>query len=431
MTEVAKLLQSARRLHFDGGVEQAFRADYAASTQRMIRASFVLATIIYGAFGVLDLYCLPKTRGVAVALRVGAVCPVLAGVAGVTFSPRLYRFIQPIMALAAVISGAAIVWIIGASRPDEPGFTHYYVGLILVMMFVSSFIRLRFWAALVANVAILTTYEFMAVTRQALLQSAAGRLSLVTNNFFLAGAFAIGASTCYWLEVAARREFVQRLALEAEKAKTDKLLLNTLPEIIVGRMKRSADPIADELRDVSVLFADLVNFTTLAARVSPQELVGMLNEVFSGFDNFVEKYGLEKIKTIGDCYMVASGVPTPRADHAIALTSLAIELRDWMRRPEVNRGLLEIRIGISSGPVVAGVIGKRKFIYDLWGDTVNTASRMESHGVPGTIQITKATRDLLNNHFELEYGGTKVVKGKGDTEVWYVTGRREQAAVLP
>jgi len=428
MADLAKLLDQARRLSFEGRTEAAFREDYLGSTRRMIRASFTQGTAMYAAFGVLDRYCLPKTYAFALALRLGVVCPILGAVAAITFSRRLYRRVQAIAAFAAITAGVAIAAMIGRSQSDEIGFAHYYVGLILVMMYVSSFIRLRFWSAVLANAAIIASYEVVAILAHALPSSPSGRALFVTNNFFLLAAFFVGGGTCYWLEVAARRDFVQRMALAAEKAETDRLLMNILPGVVVERMKQSADPIADELPGVSVLFADLVNFTALAERMSPQDLVTMLNELFSGFDGLVEKYGLEKIKTIGDCYMVAAGVPTSRPDHAVALASLALDMRDWLRRPDVNCGMLEIRIGISSGPVVAGVIGKKKFSYDLWGDTVNTASRMESHGEPGTIQITKTTRDLIQADFVLDYGGARILKGKGETEVWFVRGRRPNLA---
>lgn len=148
----------------------------------------------------------------------------------------------------------------------------------------------------------------------------------------------------------------------------------------------------------------------------------LLNEVFSHFDGLVEKYDVEKIKTIGDCYMVASGVPRPRSDHAHVLTRLALEMRDFVKQHEFQGVKISLRIGLNSGPVVAGVIGRKKFIYDLWGDAVNTASRMESHGSSGVIQITRATYDLIKDSFACEYLGTVDVKGKGEMEVWQVCG---------
>ncbi len=178
--------------------------------------------------------------------------------------------------------------------------------------------------------------------------------------------------------------------------------------------------IADHIEQASILFADVVNFTPLSATLSPIELVSLLNEVFSQFDTLVEKYKLEKIKTIGDCYMVAAGVPRPRPDHAQALARLALDMQAYVNQNEIQGHRLQFRIGINSGPVVAGVIGRRKFIYDLWGDAVNTASRMESQGAGGLIQITRSTYELIQHEFVCEPRGRISVKGKGEMEVWQI-----------
>ena len=182
--------------------------------------------------------------------------------------------------------------------------------------------------------------------------------------------------------------------------------------------------IADQFDGVSILFADVVNFTPMSTEMTPSELVDLLNEVFSSFDKLVEKYGLEKIKTIGDCYMVAAGVPNERADHAHVLTRLALDMRDYVNQHRFGGKRLSFRIGLNSGPVVAGVIGSKKFSYDLWGDTVNTASRMESHGTEGTIQITEATYELVKDDFICEPRGVVHVKGKGEMNLWYVLGAK-------
>ena len=206
--------------------------------------------------------------------------------------------------------------------------------------------------------------------------------------------------------------------------KSEALLLNILPKEIVPILKNEPRVIADHFDGASILFIDIVDFTPLSATMTPTELVALLNNVFSHFDLLVEKYGLEKIKTIGDCYMVASGVPRTRTDHAQALIVMALEMRDFVSQNKFNGHKLTFRIGLNSGPVVAGVIGSKKFIYDLWGDTVNTASRMESHGQEGSIQITRATYELIKNDFECEPQGTVNVKGKGEMEIWFVTGRK-------
>jgi guanylate cyclase len=218
-------------------------------------------------------------------------------------------------------------------------------------------------------------------------------------------------------------------ALQVAQDRAESLLLNVLPRSIADRLKADSQTIADQFSSASILFADVVDFTPFSERLPPAEVVGVLDHLFSHFDTLAERYGLEKIKTIGDCYMVAAGVPTPRPDHARALALMALDMLDAMRSSdEVGHLGLELRVGINSGPVVAGVIGRKRFLYDLWGDAVNTASRMESHGAPGRIQITRATYELLGDDFECEPRGTISVKGKGEMEVWYVLGRRPSPA---
>jgi adenylate cyclase len=212
-------------------------------------------------------------------------------------------------------------------------------------------------------------------------------------------------------------------ALRQEQAKAEDLLLNILPRSIADKLKAKTQPIADHFELTSILFADVVDFTPWSEQLAPAEVVGYLDRLFSHFDELAERYGLEKIKTIGDCYMVAAGVPTPRRDHARALALMALDMLDSMRSHDEVRHLgLELRVGINSGPVVAGVIGRKRFLYDLWGDAVNMASRMESHGKPGRIQITRATYELLADEFECEPRGTIAVKGKGEVEAWYLIG---------
>lgn len=212
--------------------------------------------------------------------------------------------------------------------------------------------------------------------------------------------------------------------LRREQEKSEALLLNILPQGIAAALKNGQRVIADRFDQVSILFADIVAFTPLSATLSPTELVQLLNAVFSSLDALVDAYGVEKIKTIGDCYMVAAGVPEPRPDHAHVLTYLALDIRDAIAQHEFHGQRLAFRIGINSGPAVAGVIGARKFSYDLWGDTVNTASRMESHGAPGCIQVTAATHALIQDAFICEPQGPISVKGKGSMPVWHVLGRR-------
>ena len=208
--------------------------------------------------------------------------------------------------------------------------------------------------------------------------------------------------------------------------KSDTLLLNILPKEIAAILKNEERTIADHYDEASVLFADMVGFTPLAAKLPPVEMVELLNEVFSFFDSLLDKYGVEKIRTIGDSYMVASGVPRGRPDHAQALVQMALEMRDYISTHTFHNGhQLSFRIGINSGSMIAGVIGLRKFVYDVWGDAVNVASRMESHGVGNAVQITQTTYELIKDEFLCEPRGTVTVKGKGDMDVWLVIKAKE------
>lgn len=230
----------------------------------------------------------------------------------------------------------------------------------------------------------------------------------------------------YLYERLARAEFEARQQLAAERERSEKLLLNILPEPIAERLKQDPRTIADSFTEVTVLFADIVGFTRLSEQISPTKVVELLNQTFSIFDQLAERHGLEKIKTIGDAYMVVCGLPEPRSDHAEAIADMALEMQQALGAfNQRSAHTLQIRIGIHTGPVVAGVIGMKKFAYDLWGDTVNTASRMESHSIPGQIQVSKTTYERLKQHYRFEERGLISIKSKGDMQTYLLRGRNE------
>ncbi len=236
----------------------------------------------------------------------------------------------------------------------------------------------------------------------------------------------INACGVWLVGLAALWFFLTRLREEQKRA--DDLLLNILPEEIALELKSRSErrPIARRHEHASVLFADIVGFTTMCADLEPEQVVEVLGEVFSLFDELAESYGVEKIKTIGDCYMVAAGVPQPDPDHACKLARMALDMRTSLVGRSFGGQKIQLRIGINSGPVVAGVIGQRKFIYDLWGEAVNLASRMEAYGEPRRIQITRSTYDLLQGRFECVHLGYKVLKGVGAVEIWRLEHELEQ-----
>jgi len=217
------------------------------------------------------------------------------------------------------------------------------------------------------------------------------------------------------------RYFVTRI--DQEKARAEELLRRTLPAPIVKRLKRGETQIADHLASVTVVFADIVGFTPLAARLAPAEVVALLDDIFTRFDALAAEHGVEKIKTIGDAYMAVAGAPEPRADHAARAARMALAMRDHVRSLAQSRDIqLAMRIGLHTGEAVAGVIGTARFAYDLWGDTVNTASRMESHGQPNEIQLSAATRDALGTAFTTRERGTIEVKGRGPLTTYWLEG---------
>jgi class 3 adenylate cyclase len=212
--------------------------------------------------------------------------------------------------------------------------------------------------------------------------------------------------------------------LEQEKRRSESLLLNILPQSIVNRMREGETTIADRVREATILFCDLVGFTTISRDLSADYVIDFLGKIFSAFDRLAAEYGVEKIKTIGDAYMAAAGIPEPQADHAARVARFALRMLDAVDDIGGATDLkLQARIGIHTGPIVSGVIGTHKFAYDVWGDTVNTASRMESHSLPGRIQVSAATRILLGNCFDFEERGTIDVKGKGAMETFFLNGQ--------
>ena len=241
--------------------------------------------------------------------------------------------------------------------------------------------------------------------------------------FFVLDMFGVGLSAYLILRYFVRQRELAAAALAVEREKSERLLLNVLPVPIAARLKEHEGVIADRFDDVSVLFADIVGFTELAQAMDPAQLVEMLNGIFTAFDHLAERESLEKIKTIGDSYMIAGGLPQPLADHPRAIARMALGMQEELRNiAQEHTADLQLRIGIDIGPVVAGVIGRNKFIYDLWGDTVNTASRMESHGLPGEIQVTRRAYERMCDDFDLVTRGPLQVKGKGIMDTFLLQG---------
>jgi class 3 adenylate cyclase len=371
---------------------------------------------------------------------------------------RLRRVPAPVIdgGLAVALAVAVTIGIRVAPGPDpRPDAFAYALGLTIAGLALAR----RRWplAVLLASVATLQVYYlsaynsmYPAVPLSVALATAwaAGhrRWSLLVAAWYVLGPLAYSvfqlsaptrptvalvgdavSNTAMFAAVLVLGEAVRsRRALQLEQERSERLLLNVLPASIAARLKQREEVIADRFSDVTVLFADLVDFTRRSERITPEQLVQVLNELFSVFDQVAQRHGLEKIKTVGDAYMVAGGLPDPRPDHAQAVAEMALAIRDEVaRRSDPSGQPLQVRIGIDTGPAVAGVISTSRFSYDLWGDTVNTASRMESYGVAGCIQVTARTHQRLKDGYRFEQRGPIQVKGKGELVTYLLLGRNQ------
>jgi len=429
-------------------LEQAFQKEnYELNVRRYVRFSVPLALAAFLAFGIHDALVLPGIRIAAWSIRYGIAGPLSALLIGFVFKNKKWQLHQGAMLLFGMTVNTVVLWI--ASIAPPAGF-FIYTGFAVIFVTLGPFLaRMNVQTQMVYTVLTLILYN---VFDALLAHSEVMHRASINLTLFTLGA--IGTLAARQLEIQARMAFVARriirdqmAALDTERHRSESLLLNVLPRRIAERLKNSPDKIiADRFTSATVLFSDIVGFTQLSSRLAAEEIVKRLDEVFSRFDGIADELELEKIKTIGDAYMVAGGVPARRSGHAEAICEMALRMRDCvaeLAREYASKSSgedeppLAVRIGVHTGPVVAGVIGKKKFIYDVWGDTVNTASRMESHGVPGSIQVSEATYEAAKDKFLFEPRGSITVKGKGEMTTYLLVGRKElviedgRAASLP
>jgi class 3 adenylate cyclase len=420
------LYAQTSRLSFPEEIEKEFWVDYHISTRSSTRIALALGVVLYALFGILDFYAVPLSKEIVWIIRYAIVCPIFLGTLIMSYIKPLEKYTQPAACIGVIVAGLGIIYMIAITNEVEFGNRFYVTGLLLVSMWSYGLSRLRFWYAVLANAIMVIGYEFVAVEVKHLLSTETGTIIFLLNNFFFIGTNVIGIATSYVLERYTRRDFLQKYTMRQQRDQADKLLFNILPERVVEQLKQNDGVIEEEFDSASVLVADIVNSTPMFANFEPHAMVNMLNELFSHFDGLVDKYDVEKIQVTGDGYMIAAGVPKPRPDHASVLARLALDMLDFVKSVEFLGGMhqIEVRIGLNSGPLIGGVIGRKKYFYAIWGDTVNTASRMESHGKNGRIQITRATYELLKDDFECEYVGEISVKGKGLMEVWHLIGEK-------
>lgn len=374
----------------------------------------IVASIVWGA---LYLAILGPTATVLITFGF----TVVVGAALIVFlATRRIRLLLYPFFLMILWNPIAMQWSLGGFAASGVVMTWSILAPVGALMFQTVRIACQWFAAYLGLIAVSLVFD--AEVRR----WAAPVPQDVSMLFF--GMNLIGPSVAVFLSI---MYFVQ--AFQKAHRRSEALLLNILPAPIAERLKEAKEQtIAEDFSEVTVLFADIVDFTRLSARIAPRALVNLLNSVFSAFDQLTERHGLEKIKTIGDAYMVVAGLPVGRADHAEAIADMALDMQTAMSRLRTELGEpLGLRIGIHSGPVVAGVIGERKFAYDLWGDTVNVASRMESHGVANRIQLTHSTYTRLRDRYVCEERGTITVKGKTPMKTYFLVGKRDSPANRP
>jgi adenylate cyclase len=419
---------SRLRLRFrDPGLESAYRADRFRHNLGNIRFAFLAGVGLWVTWGLLlrpHMLALSDQR-LDLLMRFGVFIPMLIVGLGLTYT----RFFERAWEWLSVAIAAATIlfWVFYVSRvttlPPEYG----YVGVILITAFTYTLLQLRF-----VLVALVTAIGIVAYLPYAISAGWIVDVSLVLAMLYLVSFGFLGGLAAYRLERFTRDLFLRERQLDQERTRSDGLLLNMLPGPIVERLKTSSgERIAQNFDHVTVFFVDAVGSTEQAARSTPEKFADALDALFRHFDEIAMRYGLEKIKTIGDAYMAVAGAPTPMADHADAAVGMAVDiLTDAGKIRWPSGDPIVVRGGIATGPAVAGVIGDRRFAYDLWGDTVNLASRLEESAGPGQVLVSESTARELTDRYDFGPSETLEVKGKGPTTVSVLLGRRSTDPIM-
>jgi class 3 adenylate cyclase len=415
--------------------EMAYQRDFAERSKYPMRLIFVVALIIVASFDAVDAQLAPEQHETLRLLRFGVILPLHVVTLALSWSDQFWRVMQSAVIASVVGSYAALVWTLVVFPATVFGGPEGSVSQQLLVsdakfLFLLAVVLLHDFGLIAMGVVrfvpgliLLAATSVLAFVGAWLLEPTP--LASFFGMWVCLLTLVIATMSCRQLALYRRHDFAQSGLLDLERAKSDALLRNILPEPIAAHLKDGTHNPVHRFSDVTVMFADIEGFTVLSEQLEANEVVDLLNTIFSAFDVLVEKYGVEKIKTIGDAYMVAAGVPEPRADHAEAIAELALEMQRVLRQFSAPGGhTLRMRIGMHSGPVVAGVIGARKFAYDLWGDTVNTAARMESHGETGRIHVGPTTAAQLGERFELVARGDVFIKGKGTMQTHFLEGQR-------
>jgi class 3 adenylate cyclase len=403
---------------FEGDKEARFRARYAERSIPFIRVSLPLAATLYLLFLAWDYSIQPAALLYTLTVRLPFSFFAVA-VFGLTFLKSFERWSQGVLSLTVVLGAAGILLVL-AILPD--GFTYGIPGLLLVIMYACGAIRLLLSAATLSCGAIAVLANAMLVANEA------STFQLLNTNVFLISASVIGLTYTALLEWTERHAFELEEGLREDKRASDSLLRNFLPERIMTRLREGERSIAEAVGEATVLFADIVGFTSLTHRMAPGHVVEVLSAIFSRFDEISDAKGVEKVKTIGDCYMAVAGVRSPSPSSAAAMAEFAIEALAYVRAyAEENELPLQVRIGMATGSLVSGVIGTHVPIFDLWGGPVNDASRLQQESLPGSIQVSESCYWRLRSKYEFQERGMLTLKHGEQINAYLLTGRRVAA----
>jgi class 3 adenylate cyclase len=408
----------------DRELERSFRESYLKDNVANLRFAMLAGIALWIVWGlVVRQFLVPNDRAFDLIMRLGVFVPLLAFTFALSFTPFFHRIGE--LTMVAAISLSLVGWLFYLTQVRTMPPDYGYVGLILITAFAYALARLRFWlvmAIMFLAAALYIPYAVIAVHIY-------GVFTTLATTFILSFAGLFGVAS-YRLEKSTRLLYLRERQLQYEHARSEGLLLNILPRAIVNRLKRDPDErVADDLSEVSVVFADAVDSTTHAAMSTPEEFAEALDQLFRRFDEVSDRHGLEKIKTIGDAYMGVAGAPVSVKDHAARTADAALEMVEEASKVRWPSGdPIVVRVGMATGPAVAGVIGQRKFAYDLWGDTVNLASRLEENGESGRILVSERMARKLQGRFEFGPPEVLDLKGKGPTPVRFLVGRIKAAA---
>ena len=410
-------------LQFPSDLEKAYQEEHIAKTLLIHRIMIWTAIVAFVLFHIFDQGMTDIVLQKLTVIRFGVFIPLLLAMLAWSYHPFYKKVFNWMSSLGVILAGLCVMAVQMVVGPSV--FAIFNTSLLLIIFSGYTLARLRFVFAVWTGWFLFAVYTIVAI-----FYARNDPLTIAMSSAFVVFANVIGMISAYYTKQFLRRDFVQRLMLDEARERSDTLLYNILPISVADRLKRG-ELVADSFSDASILFADIVDFTLWSANRKPQEVLNALNIIFSRFDALVDKYDLEKVKTVGDAYMIVSGVPSPRKDNVRVIAEMALSMQEVCAELRSQGELpFSIRVGIHCGPVVAGVIGNKKIIYDLWGDTVNVASRMESTGAPDRIQASDLVYEKIRNEYEFEKRGSIRVKGRGEmVTYWLNDGKENQNSV--